>query len=307
MSFSRVAGLVFAFGLLSLPASQAVAAAACKVKPFAEGGLNSPLEESRISFSPDGNTAYFGRSESFGLGAKSTMYVSQRVEGKWAEPTVVPFSGTFSDLDPFVSKDGKRIYFSSNRPIEGTEPKDVDIWFVEMTGETWGAPVHVTSVNKPGEDLFPSITPKGSLVFASDRMAVGKDFNVYEADVSGTSFGEPKPLNDRINTKAWEFNPSVVTVSRDGKQKQEMLLFVALNRKGGRGLGDLFITPYGSKLPLQPEPIKSTVNSAADEYHPSLMPGGKTLVFVRRKGGKTANGDFMEANWPACAFGPTLG
>jgi Tol biopolymer transport system component len=285
-----------------------MAAATCRVKPFAEGFFNSPLEESRISFSPDGNTAYFGRSESFGPAAKSTMYVAKRVEGKWGEPTVASFSGTFSDFDPFVTKDGTRLYFSSNRPLEGTEPKDNDIWYVEMSGEAWGAPVHVASVNKAGEELFPSITPKGSLVFGSDRTAPGKNFDIFEADATGPTFGAPKPLNDRINTKEfWEFNPSVVTVSRDGKQKQQMLLFVALNRKGGRGLGDLFITPYGSKLPLQPEPIKSTINSAADEYHPSLTPDGKSLVFVRRKVGKTSNGDFFEASWPACAFGPGLG
>jgi Tol biopolymer transport system component len=300
-------GLALATGLLCLPAAEAFAAAACKVKPFAGGSLNSPLEESRISFSPDGNTAYFARSESFGPAAKSTMYESKRVDGKWAEATVAAFSGTFSDFDPFVSSDGKRLYFTSNRPLEGTEPKDNDIWYVEMTGEAWGTPVHVTAVNKPGEDLFPSITPVGSLVFGSDRTALGKDFNIFEAKVSGTSFGTPKALNDRINTKAWEFNPSVVTVSRDGGQKQQMLLFVALNRQGGRGLGDLWITPFATKLPLQPEPIKSAINSPADEYHPSLTPDGKTLVFVRRKAGKTANGDFMEANWPACAFGPILG
>lgn len=300
--FSRLTLWFAVAASAALSAGAQAAEATCTVKPFAGGVFNSAAEESRIAFSKDGNTAYFGRSSEFGPAAKNTMYVSQRVEGKWGEPAVASFSGTFSDFDPFLSPDGKRLYFSSNRPIEGTEPKDVDIWFVEMAGDAWGVPAQVANVNKPGDDLFPSLTPSGSLVFASDRGAPGKNFDIYEATGAKGAFAAAKPMNERINTKAWEFNPIVVPVARPDGAAQDMLLFVALNRKGGRGLGDLFVTPYGGKLPLAPEPIRSAINSPADEYHPTLMPNGKTLVFVRRAVGKASNGDFMEASWPACAF-----
>jgi hypothetical protein len=307
MRASGFIGIALATGLTCFSVQGALAAPTCKIKPFADGAFNSAAEEYRISFTPDGLTAYFARGESFfPASRKATIYVSQFAEGKWSEPTVAPFSGTHADIDPFVTKDGNRIYFTSIRPVNGTERADLDIWYVEKTGDAWGEPVNATAANSPADELYPTITPKGALIFGSDRLAKGKDFDLFEAAGAAATLKAAKPMNDRINTKAWEYNPIVVPVSREGKA-QSMLLFTALNRKGGRGLGDLFVTPLDTKLPLQPEPIRSAINSEADEYHASLKPDAKSLVFVRRKAGKTANGDFFEATWPACAFGPTLG
>ena len=41
-------------------------------------------------------------------------------------------SWTF-DYDPFVTADGNRLYFDSNRPVEGKPNRDFDIWYVEKT------------------------------------------------------------------------------------------------------------------------------------------------------------------------------
>jgi Tol biopolymer transport system component len=78
---------------------------------------------------------------------------------------------------------------------------------------------------------------------------------------------------------AWEFNPEI---SVDGRT----LVFTSL-RPGGYGLGDLYVshrtpgrrsadgwTPARNLGPL--------VNTAADEYHPTLTRDGRTLYFVRR-------------------------
>ena len=58
----------------------------------------------------------------------------------WTSPVVAPFSGKFGDLEPAFSPDGMKLYFSSNRPIDGSEPKDYDIWVVEKTNGRWSDP-----------------------------------------------------------------------------------------------------------------------------------------------------------------------
>ncbi len=43
---------------------------------------------------------------------------SRLVDGQWTEATVASFSGTYPDIDPWLSPDGESLYFSSIRPVE---------------------------------------------------------------------------------------------------------------------------------------------------------------------------------------------
>lgn len=82
--------------------------------------ISDANEQWRIGFTSDGKTSIFAESaEFFPFTRKATIYVSQYVDGKWTTPVVAPFSGTCSDIDPFISPNGRRLYFSSIRPVEG--------------------------------------------------------------------------------------------------------------------------------------------------------------------------------------------
>ena len=94
---------------------------------FAPGFVSTPARELNATFTPDGDELYFTRR----IDERMTLMVSRQVEGVWTTPAVVGFSGVFADVDPFVSRDGSRLYFSSKRPLEGDgEEKDADLWFV---------------------------------------------------------------------------------------------------------------------------------------------------------------------------------
>src|ERR1051325_1550094 len=81
--------------------------------PFAEGVISTG-HEFGITFSPDGREAYFSRREE---GAKFThVFRSDYRDGKWQSARQVEFSGeTWQDLDPFITPDGKRMFFISTR------------------------------------------------------------------------------------------------------------------------------------------------------------------------------------------------
>src|SRR4028119_513089 len=111
---------------------------------FAPGSISDLNEQWRITFTPDGRTAYFAESEKFfPFTRKATIYTSTVTDGAWSAPVVAPFSGVHSDIDPFITPDGERLYFSSIRPVHGTVAGDIDIWMVQRTASGWSAPIHL--------------------------------------------------------------------------------------------------------------------------------------------------------------------
>ena len=252
---------------------------------FAPGVISSDDEEYRISFTPDGQTAYFARgSEFFPQTRQAAILESHLVDGTWTEPVVVSFSGTYPDIDPWVSPDGNSIYFSSIRPVGGEPRPDVEVWRVDRAGDGWGEPVHLAAIGSTSDELGASVTADGVVWFASERPGGTGGWDLYTAQPSADGFATPEPVA-AFNTLAWEFNPAI---SADGT----LLAFTSINREGGSGLGDLFVARQIDGQWAAEEPVP--VNSGADEYHPSFSPDGTTLYFVRR----AANGDLYETPLP---------
>ncbi len=266
---------------------------------FAPGVISDGNEQWRITFTPDGRTAYFASSpQFFPFTRQATIYVSHKARDGWSTPEVAPFSGTYSDIDPFVSPDGRRLYFSSIRPVDGVPRSDIDLWMVERTRQGWGEPVHLgDAVNDPAADeLYPSVDAHGRLYFASGPFfpQPGKHFDIFAAARHGAGFAPRAALGPGVNTTpaatdaglqdAWEFNPEI---SADGRT----LLFTSL-RPGGYGLGDLYVSTrkrgtWGAARNLGP-----VVNTDADEYHPTLSRDRRELYFVRRDARIGRRGDF---------------
>ena len=87
----------------------------------------------------------------------SVLIRISRSNGTWISQNILPFSGEYKDLEPFLSPDNLRLYFASNRPLSDsiTEPKDFDIWYVERKSikAEWGAPV-----NSEHNEFYPSLS-----------------------------------------------------------------------------------------------------------------------------------------------------
>lgn len=253
---------------------------------FAEGVISGDQEEYRISFSPDGQTAWFARGAGFFPQTRqATIMESSLVDGEWSEPTVASFSGTYPDIDPWVSPDGSSIYFSSIRPVEGEDRTDADVWRVDRDGDTWGEPVHLTAIRSETDELGASVSADGTIWFASDRPGGAGGWDLYSAEPGNGDFTAPEPLAE-LNSPIWEFNPAI---SADGSE----LIFTSIGRDGGSGLGDLFVAQRSDGTWSDASPVE--INTAADEYHASLAPDGETLYFARRVG----DGDLYFADWPA--------
>ena len=288
-------GLVVLASCVSTRSAETPAPATATV--FAPGVISDEHEQWRITFTADGSTAYFAESaEFFPFTRKATIYVTHRDGGGWTTPAVASFSGTHSDIDPFITPDGRRLYFSSIRPVNGVTRGDIDLWMVERTDGGWSAPARLgDEVNSPGDELYPSASADGTIYFASGPLApkAGEHFDIFRARRTATGFAMRERLGagvnrtptagDRSLQDSWEFNPEI---SPDGRT----LVFTSL-RPGGSGLGDLYVSHLRDGDWTPAVNLGPLVNTAADEFHPTIARDRRTLYFVRR-GPPPARGDF---------------
>lgn len=83
---------------------------------FAPGLISTGDYEAAEEFAPDGKSLYFIKSTpDFNFW---TMVFSNFENGRWSAPKVAPFSGQYSDADPFITADGKSSFlFRGDRSI----------------------------------------------------------------------------------------------------------------------------------------------------------------------------------------------
>lgn len=272
-------------GASAPPTSSPEAPVAAEATVLADGVISTAAEEWRISFTPDGETAFFARSDGFFPQTRdATIMESSLVDGEWQEPAVASFSGEFPDIDPWVSADGQSIFFSSIRPVNGEPRRDAELFRVDRDGDGWSEPVHLADLGSESDELGLSAAEDGTVVFASDRPD-GGDWNLFSAQPQGDGFAAPQPIEE-LNSAVWEFNPAIDATGTT-------LLFTSIGRPGGSGLGDVFVATWDDAGWSEARPLP--LNTAADEYHPSLSPDGGTLYFVRR----TGDGDLLQVDWAA--------
>ena len=176
--------------------------------------LNSKWHDGPVTISADGNTAYFAsesyKEKEFEKDKKNNARFSQvylfkatKSGDSWGELTELPFNDkTFSNSNPSLSRDGKTLYFSSNRPgsIGG-----VDIWKVAVNADgSFGEPQNLgNKVNTEGNESFPFIADDNkTLYFASAGKQGLGGYDVYQIDLSS---GEATNLGTPVNTEKDDF------------------------------------------------------------------------------------------------------
>ena len=206
------------------------------------------------------------------ISATRRILVARRAGEAWSEPTQAPFTDArYKDSDPWLTPDGRTLYFISNRPFDGEAARaDLDLWRVAVTAAGFGKPEPLIALHGDAQELGPELHD-GWLYFNSSRAGGPAPLSIWRARVEGAGFAAPEPLPATIN---FDRQQGDFTLSPDGR----IAVFWSSDGKGDEG--DLFaVRREGdgwSKAVRLPAPI----NSVAFEFTPSFSPDGRELRFT---------------------------
>lgn len=243
---------------------------------FSEGLISTPLSERDFALSPDGTELFYTVQLNI-TRFQTIIYLKKDKSGKWSKPEVAPFCGHYTDLEPAFSADGKKLFFTSNRPVEGDKPKDFDIWVSEKVNGNWTEPKNLGEVvNTPADEFYPSLAQNGNLYFtATYKNGIGRE-DIYVAKWENDHYAQPVVLDANVNSATYEFN---AYVSPD----EQFILFTSYGRKDDMGRGDLYISIKDSNGNWQPAKNLVALNSNQIDYCPFVSFDKKILFFTSER------------------------
>lgn len=235
---------------------------------FAPNIVSTGMSEINAAFSPDFNEFYF----SIRMPNGQLVIMSMIYDGtSWSEPEVASFSGRYSDADPFITYDGKWLYFISKRPVDSMSvaKRDWDIWRTRRAGENWSEPERLSSdINSAADETYPSLTQEGKLYFSSGR--IGKNNkDIFCAERLEDGFENPIRLNDIVNSH-WEGDIFI-------SPTEDFMIFASYGRDTGSGLYITFKKEGEWSLPQR---MSKEVNVTGREFCPIISPDGKYFFYT---------------------------
>ncbi len=253
--------------------------------------LNTEFHNATASFSRDGNTIFFTRTnkERYKKAKTNTdptswtshtnkskmvsrveIFISEFKNGAWSVPQ--PFQHNkpreYSVGHPALSADGQLLYFASDMP---GSLGDTDLFYCEKQRDgKWGKPVNCgPAINTTGKECFPTLTAEGALYFSSDgHMGMG-GLDLLSAKGAKATWSEITNLQAPLNTGGDDFG---IIFGEDGETG-----YLSSNRDSNNGTDNIYsFKPYRVPCNLQGVVYEQGVARAAKQL-------GKPLSQVKVK------------------------
>lgn len=209
-------------------------------REFEISGINKKFHDGPISFSKNFDTLFLSRVEKYLKGTdkqtlqiqRNKIFMQSKKNNKWQKE--IPFhlnSDFYSVANPFLSPDGKRLYFVSDMPGGFGE---TDIYYCEKTGDEWGSAINLgPKINTFNHESFPTIDGKGNFYFASDGYYGPGGMDICVAKFNGDNFEQANPLKAPINSSYDDFGIMFLTQEKTG--------YISSNRiASSRGNDDIY-------------------------------------------------------------------
>lgn len=235
-SHRRLVSFLAALTLAALASASSVDISG-DTREFAPGIISTKYADVRLTISPDGRTAlWFSRNRPGGPGGYD-IWMSRRETAGWAEAMPVSFNTASREFDPAFSRDGKFVYFASDRA--GGAGGD-DLYRVAVTRNGFGTAEHLgNEVNSPRNEWAPMMFGD-TLLFSSDGHGGAGRMDLFTARELKGHFTAVKALPGAVNTPADEFDAtflsdgiSLIFTRADNLEKDPVALFYS-DRIAGR-------------------------------------------------------------------------
>lgn len=237
--------------------------------------LLSNKVEYGVTITPNEKTVYFVKTDSFYVSKPKAIYKSVNVDGEWVKPEKVSFSGEYSDSSPFVTPDGKRLFFASSRPVDGKTVKRNNIWYVDIVNGEEGQPVCLKEVNSEESDYSPTTDKHGNLYFGSYRNGGLGSGDLWWSEFKNGKYHTPQNLSS-INSEQGEWGSCI---SPNGK----FIIFENSGKSQNQSAaGDLYIAFKENDEWQTPIYFKNKLNSVGSDLTPKIH--GNTFYFASNRG-----------------------
>jgi len=221
--------------------------------------FNSKNNEVSSAYHEESKTLYYtvfdDKSET------ADIYMCKKINDHWADPVKLPstVNSKYWDGYPGISKNGKILYFSSNRP-GGQGGKDIYFSVLQDNG-TWGEAKNIGFlINTRFDEITPFIDSTGTTIYFSSNghLGVGGFDILYSSFEASNLWGDPKLLPYPINTENDEIFYIMTSI-------QGTSLFSS-NRRGGKGVFDIYLAESGAKTPEKKKDVPvATEKPPADD------------------------------------------
>ncbi len=195
--------------------------------------INDPgVNEGSVTFSRDGSLMIYAKGNS-GKASDSEnvdLYFARYRNGQWFSPRPLNINDpTYWDSCPALTKDGKTLYFASDRP-GGYGGTDIYSATLNRRGRWVDVRNLGPEINTPGNEMFPHVDDNGILYFSSNgHPGLGK-LDIFIATRAGGEITIENP-GEPINSTGDDFAMHMYDPIRG---------FLTSNREGGAGDDDIY-------------------------------------------------------------------
>ncbi|HEY0742668.1 MAG TPA: OmpA family protein [Chryseosolibacter sp.] len=215
--------------------------------------INNKYNDAAASLSPDGKTLFLYYEEGAG-----DIYTSRLEDGTWTKPEPLNKninSPLYWETSACISSDGKKLYFTSNRP-GGQGELDIYVSELDKNG-AWGKAVNLgPSVNTAFNEDSPFIHHDGkTLFFSSDGHPSMGSNDIFRTELVDGKWTAPQNLGFPINSIEYD---GFFTLSEDKKTGYYSAL-----REDGYGDADIYRVKF-LEPPPKPEPVIVAAEPAPD-------------------------------------------
>lgn len=220
-----------------------------------QGELNGKYHDGVATPADNGSKIFLTRTNTKGKrkdGFKdSKIYEFQYKNEQWEKVGEFPYnSNEYATCHPTVSRDGKTLYFASNRP--GTLG-GMDIWMSRLDNGKWSEPQNLGSqVNTEKNEVFPFVNAENELFFASNGQKGARGLDIYKA--TGEGFTSVRALGEPFNTVFDDFGFSS---NEDGSMG-----YFSSDRLDGMGGDDIYYWIKEGGVPPAAQPTSIIIVDA---------------------------------------------
>jgi Tol biopolymer transport system component len=251
--------------------------------------VNTAAADQAPAISKDGLSIYFTCVGCPGSAGGFDLWVSQRIttNDPWGPPQPLTAINTASlESAPFVSPDGHRLYFFSNRPGGvGANDLYVSRRRNKRDDQGWGPPENLgPGVNTAAGETQPAVveddaTGTITLYFSSNRPGGPGGLDIYATTLQPDETFGPAVLVAELSSAASDQRP---VIRKDGLE-----LFLSSDRPGTVGGLDLWVATRVSTAAPWSTPVNlgSGLNGAVIENGPALSFDATELYFHSDRAG----------------------